>query len=152
MIKRKPWPRNNPELRRRTLLRLNEMRCDEIEKLHKDQKPGTSVIRTLAVNAAWTGNMKPLRQFYPDLAPFLQPPRPGRGKWQRHVSLTHAENPKDKRHLAWAIAQAIADVRRIRTIWKTNYGRWKRPDHLAEEIAAKLWDVDVHDVIRALKR
>lgn len=90
---------------------------------------------TCALKEAKRGNIEPLRDVYPDLVPFLHPPKRRRG--QRF--------PKAK---PYRLQCAVADVSRIRDLWRRHFGRVKRRhDELsAEEIAAERHKVDVEKV------
>jgi hypothetical protein len=95
----------------------------------------------LAEMAAWAGNMQPLRSMYPRLAPFLHPPKRGRGEYQR-----------PRRHRQYAIEQAVLDVGRIRALWARELKKKNRSDKLAVEIAAERWKVDAETLELELKR
>jgi hypothetical protein len=83
------------------------------------------------IEAAWRGDIEPLRAKYPKLAPFLA------------VPALRARNERDK---AWQTGNArIASyVKRIQAIWKLHYGHIKRPEGqlTAPEIAARRLGLD----------
>jgi hypothetical protein len=90
------------------------------------------------IEEAERGNIKPLRDVYPHLAPFLHLPKRKRG--QRFPKVNNK------------LMNAVADVSRIRGLWKRHFGRVKRQrDELsAEEIAAERYKLDVEKVQRAV--
>jgi hypothetical protein len=63
-----------------------------------------------ALWAARAGEAEPLRKLHPHLAPFLYPPKLGRGQ----------KYPKTRR-----VQEAVGDVPRIRQLWRDNYPQWK---------------------------
>jgi hypothetical protein len=89
------------------------------------------------------GDIEALRRLHPRLARFLNlPPQRGRPKkidrdpWSRQKRL----------------ADAIAELPRIRAIWEKNYGRSRRPPNAitAAQIAAERWGVSEDDLKRGL--
>jgi hypothetical protein len=134
------WDRRE-EVKRWTITQLDKERSSR-PRSPLALKDGSGVVRIeppiprlatklLALIAADAGNFKPLLAIYPKLR------RPGRGKYRRH----------DRQ---WALQQAVADVKRIRELWKLNLGLWKRKDGLAEEIAAERWNLDLGELHNAL--
>lgn len=125
-----PWePRDQRErdaLKRWTIAQLDQ----EMASRSTSSIPNLTT-KYLALMAADAGNMQPLRAIYAALQ------HPGRGKYRRHAR-------------SWALAQAVGDVKCIRDIWKLAYGRQKRGDQLAEEIAAERWTLDHGELHRAL--
>lgn len=95
---------------------------------------------TCALKEAKQGNIKPLRNAYPHLAPFLHPPKRRRGQ----------RLPKAKPR---ALAHAVTDVSSIRDLWRRHFRRVKRRrgELSAEEIAAERWKVDVDAVLSAVE-
>jgi hypothetical protein len=94
----------------------------------------------LALLAAWHGNMQPLHAFYPHLAPFLQAPKRGRGKYLRRRN--------------FAVERAAAEVKIIRALWQRHYRKKNRradDGPSAVEIAAERWGVGIAEVEKALK-
>jgi hypothetical protein len=89
--------------------------------------------KLFALIAADAGYYEPLFTLYPKLR------HPGRGTHRRHAR-------------TWALQQAVADVKRIRAIWKIAFGKWTRRDALAREIAAERWQIDLGDLHNALKQ
>jgi hypothetical protein len=96
-----------------------------------------------AIEQARRGNIYPLRQIHPDLAPFLHPPKLKRG--QRF--------PKD---VGYRPLQAgVKDVKRIRALWNKNYGKKNRPKNhplIAEMIAAARHEIGVNALISKMKK
>jgi hypothetical protein len=86
------------------------------------------------IEAAWKGDIEPLRKKYPRLAPFLAlPPLRKRNAWHK----AHQQEP--------TVADLIAfDVMRIRALWRKHYGRVNRKRGLitAAEIAARRYGLD----------
>jgi hypothetical protein len=123
---------------------LNQMQTEEIELAAQKTKISISVqlaiVRAYGKGAA-DAKMKPLRDLYPHLAPFLHPPKGTRGKYFR---------PRDK--AKGKAERAAQDVRRIRAIWKKHYGRQNRgrDDISAVEIAAEFWEISPDEVAVAL--
>jgi hypothetical protein len=108
------------------------------------------------IYAAEHGDIEPLKQKYPHLAPYLCLPKRKRGVrffkpehpwWQYDnpfLALGHALQAEDK------VQCALDDVKRIRAIWRKEYGRYNRSDLIsAEQIAANRWGVDVEDIFTA---
>jgi hypothetical protein len=75
----------------------------------------------------------------PEIAEFIAAPRPGRGH-------DHRLNMREHRQLA------VDTMQRIHAIWRQEYGRWKRRDKLAEDIACEYCDQTRDEIARALKR
>jgi hypothetical protein len=134
-----------PDKRRREALKAwTNARLDE-ERIARstaaaNKAPNNTVPITqwLAMLAAWHGKMEPLRALHPDLAPYLHPRKRGRGEHKGRAR-------------GWAIQQAVADVARIRAVWKANFRKWKRSDGLAVELAAERWKLDEDDLVNALR-
>jgi hypothetical protein len=86
-----------------------------------------------AIEAAWSGNMEPLRRRHPELAPFLCPAKLRRGDKRPKL------NNKSERETL--LSYAAGDVERIRRLWKIHYGKWKRRQGQtsAEAFAAMRW-------------
>jgi hypothetical protein len=89
------------------------------------------------------GIMEPVRKRFPRLAKLLNPPpRPGKGK----------RFPKNKFYAALhsplysKLSQAVWDAERIRAIWKEHYRPKPKGYGLAEDIAARMWGLQVHQV------
>jgi hypothetical protein len=78
-------------------------------------------------------DLDPLRAKYPHLARFLQPSRRRRGHPPKNTKFVFKR--------ALCIAGAVEDARRIRAIWKKDYGRKnRRKDQTsAEWFAALIW-------------
>jgi hypothetical protein len=91
-----------------------------------------------AIEEAGHGNIEPLRNAHPHLASFLHLPQRKRG--QRFPKVN------DK------LMRAVADVSRIRDLWRRHFGRVKRRhgELSAEEIAAEGHKLDVEKVRTAL--
>jgi hypothetical protein len=103
-----------------------------------------------AKSSARCGNLEALRAFLvrltddPEIADFIAEPRRPRGQrrrkagdWTRWRAFRH---------------DAVITVRRVRRIWREQYGKWKRSDGLAEEIAAEFFGLTVAEIQEALKR
>jgi hypothetical protein len=85
------------------------------------------------------GDIEALRQLHPKLVRFLNlPPQRGRPKKIGH-------DPWSKQN---RLADAIAELPRIRAIWKKNYDRSNRPSGAitAEKITAERWGLTEDDV------
>lgn len=94
-----------------------------------DQQDGFEIMQ-----AEYFRDVAPLRSKYPHLALYLHlPPTPTRGKGERKPP---SFNPLDA-----IVKLAAADVRQIKAIWKTHYGKFyrRRDQESAEEIAAQRW-------------
>jgi hypothetical protein len=91
-----------------------------------------------AIEEAGHGSIEPLRNAHPHLASFLHLPQRKRG--QRFPKVN------DK------LMRAVADVSRIRNLWRRHFGRVKRRhgELSAEEIAAEGHKLDVEKVRTAL--
>ncbi len=96
-----------------------------------------------AILAAWQGNMQPLRVKYPHLAPFLHPPKRGKGKHLR-------PHPGD------ALLQAVEDAAKlIPQIWEKYFPgkvRHKEDGPSALDIAARLHGFSRPNEIAKLER
>jgi hypothetical protein len=100
-------------------------------------------VKFRAIEQAEKGNMEPLRRLLPGLARFLHRPKQKRGK----------RFPKDKE--GDPVTAAASDVKTIRKLWKTHYGKMNRPKNdpiTAEQIAADRHGVDVEEVVSRLKK
>jgi hypothetical protein len=91
------------------------------------------------IMAAHFGDYEPLRKRYPNLAPFLNPPRLGRGKYPRKL--------KDRPS---AVVGAAAYVRGIRAALRKLY-EGRRPPFTAPEVAAEIWGCDL-DALEAFMK
>ncbi len=91
------------------------------------------------IEEAERGNINPLRDAYPHLTPFLHPPKRRRGQ----------RLPKAKPK---GLEAAVADVSRIRDLWRQHFGRVKRRqgELSAEEIAAERNKLEFEKVRTAL--
>jgi hypothetical protein len=131
--------RDRQTLREWTLSQVGEQREKEFlaAKRHRGKKISHSEM--FARLASRRGDIEPLRRLHPEYVDSLQPPKRGRGKYERR------ERP-------WAIQQAMRDVKLIHAIWRKRFdGKWKRRgDSLDTEIAAERWLVDEHELRRAL--
>jgi hypothetical protein len=104
------------------------------------------------IEEAKRGKIEPLRRAvaekHPELLPFIHlPKQPGPGK----KFLKLKEGTTD----SWALDAAVEDVRRIRELWQKIYRKKNRSRNdpvTAEAIAAELWEVDVEDVCRRMKK
>jgi hypothetical protein len=105
---------------------------------------------SVAKSSARCGDLEALRAFLvrltgdPEIADFIAEPRrprgqrrPQKGDWTRWLDFKH---------------EAVVIVQRVRQIWREQYGKWKRSDGLAEEIAAELCGLTVAKIEEALKR
>jgi hypothetical protein len=105
---------------------------------------------SVAKSSARCGNLEALRAFLvrltddPEIADFIAEPRRPRGQrrrkagdWTRWRAFRH---------------DAVITVQRVRQIWREQYGKWKRSDGLAEEIAAEFCGLTVPEIEEALKR
>jgi hypothetical protein len=118
-----------------------------VEKMRKDLSGENALtpleFRSWAIEQAKRGNIYPLRDVYPDLAPFLHPPKLKRGqRFQNDVGY----HP---------VQEAAKDVKRIRALWQKHYGRKNRPigDPLAaERIAAARHEIPVEAVVSKMKK
>ena len=101
-------------------------------------------VKKKAIEQADKGNMEPLRKLFPGLARFLHRPKQERGK----------RFPRNKE--GDPVTAAASDVKTIRKLWKTHYGKRNRPKNdsvTAEQIAADRHGVvDVEEVIARLKK
>lgn len=83
----------------------------------------------LEIRAAWAGDIGPLQQKYPQLAPFLKAPPPRqqkKDKWRGDI-----------------LDLVVRDVKRIKDLWKKHHKRTKRSvvdGASAIEIAIERWD------------
>jgi hypothetical protein len=130
--------RGRDELKRWTIERLNDERAEMLAAAQRSREM-ISHQEMFAMVTAERGDLTLLRRLHPNLAPFLQPPRRARGKYKRHAR-------------PCALEQAVLDVRRVRSIWRTAFGRWRRSDHLAEEIAAERWQINESELDNALRK
>jgi hypothetical protein len=83
-----------------------------------------------AVAEAWRGNIEPLKQLYPDAAPFLQAPPPRK---RTKVNDIHYD----------ILSLVVRDVHRIRDYWKQHYNetiRNKKHGTTAVKLAIEWWD------------
>jgi hypothetical protein len=101
-----------------TIARLDEIDWDRsLEAFETAQKYLNGALdRGLAIEMAWNGRPEALRRFHPDIAGLINPPPRKRG--QRRPQ---AASPAQK-----AVADAVADVKRIRKIWKEKLGSKNR--------------------------
>jgi hypothetical protein len=111
------------------------------------------------IAAAEHGDIEPLREKYPHLAPYLFTPKRKRG-----ARFFRPDDPwwrDDNPFLAYGraitvspVQCAVDDVRRIRALWRKAYSRFKRASSLisAEEIAANRWGVNVEEIFAAQKK
>jgi hypothetical protein len=99
--------------------------------------------KSWAIERAKDGNIYPLRDIYPDLAPFLHPPKLKRGQ-------------RFPKYVGYDPLQAAAkDVKRIRALWQKHYGKKNRPrdDPLtAEGIAAARHEIGVDALVSKMKK
>jgi hypothetical protein len=100
---------------------------------------------SVAKSCARCGNLEALRAFLvrltrdPEIVDFIAEPRRPRGQ----------RRPKGG---DWTKDEAVIIVQRVRQIWREQYGKWKRSDGLAEEIAAEICGLTVVEIEEALKR
>ena len=96
-----------------------------------------------ALEAAQRGNVEPLRNLYPQIARFINPPKLRRGE---HFKKNNQPGSTDDPRL-W-LACAIEDAAQIRAISQSHYGRKNRPrgEATAEKIAADRWDLTEDEV------
>jgi hypothetical protein len=140
-MKRPPWIARNQRDRNQMI----EWTTEQLEILRADTEEKNSfgpgdLGKYLTLLAGQYGNMQPLHATYPHLAPFLQAPKRGRGKYPRETNL--------------AVERAAAEVSIIRALWQKHYGKKNRhadDGPSAVEIAAERWGVDPADIERALK-
>jgi hypothetical protein len=72
----------------------------------------------LALVAAWGGNMQPLRALKPDLAPFLHPPKRGRGEYRRR---------RGPDYVPPGFFQLVKEeMKYVDHLWKKYFGRTRR--------------------------
>jgi len=118
--------------------RMNGVRWFEECLVHIPPEILTEKAERRAIEEAEHGNIEPLRNAHPHLASFLHLPQRKRG--QRFPKVN------DK------LMRAVADVSRIRGLWKRHFGRVKRQrgELSAEEIAAERYKLDVEKVRRAV--
>jgi hypothetical protein len=97
------------------------------------------------------GNLGPLRKLFPAIAEFIREPERVRG--QRRSYVVGSVQDVFRRHVRHEAEQrAVDSVRQLRAIiWPRHYGRKKRRDALAEEIAAARCGLTVEQVRRAMK-
>jgi hypothetical protein len=132
--------RERNELKYWTIACLDEERAIKVAATAEGGSNNTgSVTLWLAMLAAQHDNMQPLKALHPDLAPYLHERKRGPGEYPRH-------------RRPWALQQAMDDVGRIRALWKARYGRWKRKDDLAIEIAAERWKIEQEELHNAMKQ
>jgi hypothetical protein len=104
-----------------------------------------------AKSSARRGNLEPLRTFLvsfmgdPEIAEFIAEPHRPRGRRRPHMTPEQGISRHFKN-------LAVLTVKLVRQIWRRQYPKWKRSDHLAEEIAADIWGLRVEDVEESLKR
>jgi hypothetical protein len=104
---------------------------------HEGCKPHTlqfdpSILNASVIEAAWMGDIGPLRKMYPQLVPFLAlPPVRARNAWRKSHELT-------------VTAMLAINVKRINAIWKKHYGHVNRRRGLmtAVEIASRRFGFD----------
>jgi hypothetical protein len=98
---------------------------------------GRGWVESLAMD--WN-DVATLRRLNPQLAQFINLPRPGRGPRKKFI--------RDPLSAECRLEEATADVRSIRTIWKKYYSRSNRPrgELTAEKIAAARWGLTEDDV------
>jgi hypothetical protein len=77
-----------------------------------------------AIEAAWEGDMEPLRRLHPELAPFLHPPKRPRG-------------PRPNPYKASIAKLAAGFVPRIRKFWQREFGMKNRSQYYEKEISAE---------------
>jgi hypothetical protein len=116
-------------------------------------RPSPSTVRTFAfdhraIAEADCGNYEPLRKLYPRLARHLNPPKLKRG--QRLKKPFRWDLPAHQWDRNLRIWWAIADLPRIRAIWKANGFSCRRD--AAIEIAAERWEVSENDVRKGIPR
>jgi hypothetical protein len=105
---------------------------------------------SVAKLSARCGNLEALRAFLvrltgdPEIADFIAEPRRPKGQRRRKAGDWTMWRPfKDG---------AVITVKLVRQIWREQYGKWKRSDGLAEEIAAEFCGLAVAEIEEALKR
>jgi hypothetical protein len=122
---------------------VDRILTDEDEtKLYRDQGDDTSLKATIAtrhpyaadMEAAWNGDLGPLRRRYPHLTAFLSLPPLRKRKARRKA---HQPDPTPADMVAF-------DVMRIRALWRKHYGRVNRKRGLitAAEIAVQRYGLD----------
>lgn len=105
----------------------------------------------VAKSSARFGNLQPLRAFLvtiigdAEIAEFIAEPCRPRGRRRSHGTLKQGISREIKH-------SAVVTVKQVQQIWQRQYRKWKRSDHLAEEIAAEWWGLSEDDVEEALKR
>jgi hypothetical protein len=130
--------------------KIYDLEIDDYQRVQKrfaDPARIEAYWKTICLNQARHGNIGPLREFIrkrdPKLAEFINLPKRKKG----------VRFPKDKS--SDKVDLAVADVGRIRSLWKKHFGRLKRPKNdplAAEQIAADWWDVEVEDVIERIRK
>jgi hypothetical protein len=88
------------------------------------------------------GDIEPLRKKLPQYARFLRLPKRQRG--QRFSKMKSLD----------PVAEALADVKRIRRLWSEKFGKKNRhvdDGYTAEEIAARRWGIRFESIIRRMK-
>jgi hypothetical protein len=119
---------------------LNLMDAEALRKDLRGENTPTDNVSFAIEQADNHISIERLRQAFPHLARFLQLPKRGHGERLR----SRRYNP---------IKGAVADVERIRKLWKDNYGKTRRTTGpKAESIAADRWDIEADAVINALKK
>jgi hypothetical protein len=93
------------------------------------------------------GNLRPLRKLFPEIAEFIHEPKRVRGQRRPYV-----RDPFGRHARGEAEQRAVDSVHQLRAIiWPRYYGRKKRRDALAEEVAATRCGLTVEQVRRAMK-
>lgn len=106
----------------------------------------------VAKSSARCGNLEALRAFFvsitadPEIAEFIAEPRRPRGQrrpqkidWPRYWRRQFRDD-------------AAVTVQQVRQMWRRQFGKSKRRDGLAVEIAAEFWQLTEAEVEEALKR
>jgi len=99
-------------------------------------------LRELALQQAEQGNLEPLRKLHPGLARFINKPLLKRGE---HFGKKLSDDPVA---LRCRLEEALAELPRVRAIWKKHYGKTNRQGGqlTAEEIVAARWGLDEEEV------
>jgi hypothetical protein len=102
-----------------------------------------------AKQAARRGNLGPLRKLFPELAEFIHEPKRVRGQRRPYVGVRDVFRRHARREVEQRAVDSVHQLRSI--IWPRYYGRKKRRDALAEEVAATRCGLTVEQMRRAMK-
>jgi hypothetical protein len=70
-----------------------------------------------AIQRARNDNVELLRRLYPEIAEFIQPLKRPRGRRRSYPKKVWGR---------YAAGMIVDDVKRVRELWRANYGKWKR--------------------------